>query len=92
MKLLRYNDPLYHCELYKQIGCVHLDGMMCDLNNCYDLEDYKAEKLAKRFHELYERFAPEYDYKTRECSNVPWVDVPRKQLMIRVCKEILKGN
>lgn len=50
-----------------------------------------AEKLAKRFHETYERLAPEYSYKTREASAVPWKDVPdnNKRLMIAVAGELL---
>lgn len=50
------------------------------------------ERLAKRFHELYEYKAPQYGYKTREESAVPWEDVPQnnKDLMIAVCKIILK--
>jgi hypothetical protein len=44
----------------------------------------KAEEIAKAFHETYERLAPEYGYKTREASAVPWEDVPEnnKALMI----------
>lgn len=62
------------------------------INDC--TECFKAaEDLAEKFHTLYEKFAPEYGYKTREASAVPWADVPEnnKQLMIRVCSEILQG-
>lgn len=50
------------------------------------------EKLAQRFHETYERLAPQYGYETRKDSAVPWADVPEKnkKLMIAVCAEILK--
>jgi hypothetical protein len=50
-----------------------------------------AEKLARRFHETYERLAPDYGYKTREASAVPWEDVPfqNKRLMIAVAQELL---
>lgn len=49
-----------------------------------------AEELAKTFHEIYERLAPQFGYKTREASAVPWEDVPEnnKKLMIAVCNEI----
>lgn len=53
------------------------------------------EQLAKQFHETYERLAPEYGYKTREASAVPWNEVPEqnKKLMIAVCREIMtKGK
>jgi oligoendopeptidase F len=53
-----------------------------------------AEELAELFHATYERLAPEYAYKTREASAVPWSDVPEnnKRLMIAVCAEILQGR
>lgn len=54
----------------------------------------KEEQLAILFHSTYERLAPNYDYKTRKASAVPWEDVPEnnKKLMIAVCKEILEGD
>lgn len=50
-----------------------------------------AEALARRFHEAYERLAPEFGYKTREASAVPWAEVPEanKRLMIATCASIL---
>jgi len=52
----------------------------------------EAERLAKRFHETYERLAPQYNYKTRKESAVPWDEVPEsnKSLMIAVCKELIE--
>ena len=49
-----------------------------------------SEELAKKFHETYERLAPDFGYKTREASAVPWKDVPEanKSLMIAVCAEL----
>ena len=50
-----------------------------------------AERLAQRFHEVYERLAPQFEYRTRVASAVPWWFVPIKmrQLMTAVCAEIL---
>jgi len=50
-----------------------------------------GETLARMFHEKYERLAPEFGYKTREASAVPWDDVPadNKALMVAVCTEIV---
>jgi hypothetical protein len=50
-----------------------------------------AEALAKRFHEAYERLAPQFGYETREDSAVPWEEVPEKNkaLMRAVCAELL---
>jgi len=52
---------------------------------------HTAEALAQKFHETYERLAPEFGYKTREESAKPWAEVPEqnKKLMIAVCAVIL---
>ena len=50
------------------------------------------EDLAKRYHELYEHYAPTFNYKTRRESAVSWENVPfnNKTLMIQVCSDILE--
>jgi hypothetical protein len=50
-----------------------------------------GEELAELFHETYEKLAPDYGYKTREASAVPWSDVPEpnKSLMIAVAEQVL---
>lgn len=52
----------------------------------------EAEALARLFHAIYERLAPEHGYKTRDASAVPWEDVPddNKRLMIATAVEVLK--
>jgi hypothetical protein len=47
-------------------------------------------QLAQKFHEVYERLAPQFGYETRKESAKPWADVPNnnKLLMIAVCGEI----
>lgn len=54
----------------------------------------KAEKIAKAFHESYERQAPDHGYQTRERSAVPWEDVPEdnKSLMIAVAQDLLDNH
>ncbi len=56
--------------------------------------DSEADRLAKRFHELYEALAPQFSYQTREASAVAWEQVPEnnKRLMTEVCKRILQEN
>jgi hypothetical protein len=49
-----------------------------------------AIKLAIRFHELYEKYAPEYGYETRAESRVFDASSPNGRLMIRVCRDIQK--
>jgi len=58
---------------------------------CHYVDAHEAEQLAERFHETYERLAPEYGYETRKESAVPWCDVPdsNKRLMVAVCRELL---
>jgi len=55
------------------------------------VEEREDERLARVFHETYERLAIEFSYDTRAASAVPWEDVPdnNKQLMIAVCNHIL---
>jgi len=31
---LRKKDPVRSCELYKDEGCAHVDGYLCDFPNC----------------------------------------------------------
>ncbi len=52
-----------------------------------------AEQIARRFHEAYERLAPDYGYKTREASAVTWEEVPEtnRQLMIATVSEVMSG-
>lgn len=58
----------------------------------FKMHQITPEQLAMKFHEIYERLAPEYNYKTRKDSAVDWENVPEnnKRLMIAVCKEILE--
>lgn len=54
----------------------------------------QAEYLAQLFHEYYEELAPDFDYKTRRASAVPWPDVPEKNrlLMVAVCQRLLDNH
>ena len=54
-------------------------------------ERLRAENLARRFHETYEKLAPSFGYETKKDSAVQWADVPEKNknLMIATCKAIL---
>ncbi len=53
---------------------------------------YTAEQMARIFHDVYERLAPEYGYKTREESAKPWNEIPEsnRQLMIATVTEVLR--
>lgn len=49
------------------------------------------EEIARAFHESYERLAPEYHYRTRVESAVPWELVPanNRALMVAVVEDLL---
>lgn len=47
------------------------------------------EQLAKQFHDLYEKYAPEYGYNTREDTKEFNPESPNGKLMIQVCSEII---
>ena len=64
---------------------------LLELLTCDDCDNHDSpDDLARQFHEIYERLAPNFGYKTREASAVPWENVPdnNKRLMIAVCKEL----
>lgn len=48
------------------------------------------ERIAREFHEAYERLAAFYGYTTRPESAVPWDDVPQmnRELMIATVREL----
>jgi hypothetical protein len=52
-----------------------------------------TEQLARLFHEKYEELAPNFGYKTRQETSVPWEQIPEgspnKRLMIAVASEII---
>lgn len=54
--------------------------------------DPDGERIAARFHEVYELLAPEHGYETREATAVPWKDVPEpnRSLMIHVCEFLVR--
>lgn len=32
--MLQWSDPVYRCNVYKEIGCCHVDGPLCDFPQC----------------------------------------------------------
>lgn len=36
-------DPLYDCELYRKEGCIHVDGLLCDLENCKERIEFNKQ-------------------------------------------------
>lgn len=36
-----FADPVKGCELYKNEGCSHVDGLLCDYPKCEMLKEYR---------------------------------------------------
>ncbi len=51
-----------------------------------------AEGIAREFHAAYESLAPDFGYRTRDTSAVPWEDVPsgNKRLMVATVTRLLE--
>lgn len=49
-----------------------------------------AEKLARMFHDTYERLAPSFGYETRKETREFSPDTPNGKLMVAVCEEVLQ--
>jgi hypothetical protein len=41
-------DPVKHCDLYKDEGCAHVDGFLCDYETCEMRLDYHTEKILRK--------------------------------------------
>ena len=37
-------DPVRHCKVYKEIGCSHVDGYLCNMSDCSIRREYNREK------------------------------------------------
>lgn len=53
-------------------------------------DEVEGERIARAFHETYERLAPKFGYETRRESAVAWDEVPEQNraLMIAVAREV----
>ena len=38
------SDPVRYCEVYRDIGCTHVDGYLCDMETC----DIRRKFLLKK--------------------------------------------
>lgn len=39
------DDPVWNCKLYKEIGCSHVDGMLCDFPECSMNKEYTESEV-----------------------------------------------
>lgn len=43
-KLLdKLRDPVYSCSVYREFGCSHVDGFLCDFPNCSILKQHEEK-------------------------------------------------
>lgn len=52
----------------------------------------QAKALAEKFHNTYERLAPDFGYETREDTKQFDPESPNGRLMIAVCKEVIDAD
>lgn len=38
-------DPVKECPVYKDKGCAHVDGMLCDYPDCSMVKEYNKKHL-----------------------------------------------
>ena len=43
LKSIKDDDPLYSCMVYKDLGCSHIDGFLCDFPDCSMNKKYLLE-------------------------------------------------
>ncbi len=67
------------------------EEFMKDIGHGVGIKDWKKDwYLAEKFHNLYEKYAPEFGYETREDTKLFDPKSKNGQLMTKVCNEILK--
>lgn len=42
-KEYRKYDPVKNCKVYKEEGCSHIDGYLCDMRNCDILKGFPPQ-------------------------------------------------
>lgn len=60
-------------------------------DRCIVPREERAERIARAFHESYERQAPDFGYETRKASRTAWEQVPAQNrgLMVAVVLDLL---
>lgn len=44
LRQMKGGDPVKHCEVYRGIGCTHVDGYLCDMETCDIRQKFLLEK------------------------------------------------
>ena len=76
-------DPVKHCTLYKEEGCSHVDGILCDFDTCSMRINYENKytalvKLVTEHNQLCDsecsanaKYCVDYLAIGRRCGNCP---------------------
>jgi hypothetical protein len=86
------NDPVRECEVYKNIGCSHVDGYLCDYPDCSIRKNYMNQQ--EKILEL-ARKAGLHVNRDGEIGHAFWgsVDAGYKkfaELIVRECMDIAR--
>jgi hypothetical protein len=54
-------DPVRHCELYKDHGCSHVDGFLCNVDTCGESIKYHQQKYEESVRRGADAIAKEID-------------------------------
>ena len=82
------NDPVKGCDVYKNIGCAHVDGFLCDYPNCSILKDYK---MNERIKELEKQATTVVEGWSDENGTTRYYEFDRKkfaELIVRECMKV----
>jgi hypothetical protein len=82
------NDPVKHCSVYKEIGCSHVDGYLCDYPDCSILKDYK---MNERIKELAKEAGLVADATYAKAPDAIWLREYNKkfaELIVRECAKV----
>jgi hypothetical protein len=45
-------DPVKHCKIYRNFGCCHVDGTLCDVDTCdISITVFPNKTTTKNYHE-----------------------------------------
>ena len=84
------NDPVKGCAVYRNIGCSHVDGFLCDYPNCSIMKDYM---MNERIRELYLEAAKWADQQDEDLiAKLLIRDEKFAELMIQECIDVCKSR
>jgi hypothetical protein len=81
------NDPVKGCDVYKDIGCTHVDGFLCDYPNCSILKDYR---MNERIKELEKQATTVVEGWSDENGTTRYYEFDRKKFAELIIKETLE--